>query len=194
VSGPGGPLELVVERQGERVQLLSPGVGEFTAAAPLGALLGPGASAGRLVTLGRSQPLIVPAGVAGVVRAQPHERVHAPVGYRTLLYELEPLASVGASAAPAAETRADGALLVRAPQAGRFYHRSAPSEPPLAVVGRALTPGTPLGLIEVMKTFTHIVYPTGAGLPEHARIARVLAADGADVHEGEPLVEVEPAR
>jgi biotin carboxyl carrier protein len=114
------------------------------------------------------------------------------VGFRTLLYELEPLASVGATAPTGASTTA-GELVVRSPQAGRFYHRSSPGEPPLAAVGRTLAPGTPLGLIEVMKTFTHVVYPAGAGLPAHARIARVLAADGADVREGEPLVEVEPA-
>lgn len=185
-------MELLVERAKERVRLLSPGVGEFTAAVPIGALLGPGAVAGRLVTLGRSQPLIVPAGIAGVVRVQPHERVHAPVDYGALLYELEPLASVGASAPDEAHGRAAGGLVVRAPQTGRFYHKSSPSDPPLAAVGREVTTGTPLGLIEVMKTFTHVIYPSGAGLPERARIARVLVTDGADVREGDALVEVEP--
>ena len=169
-------LELVARREGERVLLVSPGVGEFTAAVPAGRLLGPGAPAGRLVTLGRSVELVVPAGAAGVVRHDSPGRVGA---------------AVDCGAVDAESGSGSGAPCVRAPQAGRFYHRASPSEAPLAAVGRALAAGTPIGLIEVMKTFTHVTYVPGGTLPKHARIARVVAADGADVAEGAVLVEVE---
>lgn len=190
-----GDLELIAHARGEITELGSPGVGWFTGAAPQGGVLEPGAHAGWLVTLGVARALRVPAGVSGVVRSKAPERVHEPVGYRHVLYELAPLAAAGARPeAVAAQARsADGALLVRAPQSGRFWHRPAPGEPALAAPGLALAHGSPLGLIEVMKTFTQVVYRSGAGLPERARIRRVLVADGGEVEEGAPIVEIEPA-
>jgi biotin carboxyl carrier protein len=59
-------------------------------------------------------------------------------------------------------------------------------------LGRELEPGTPIGLIEVMKTFAQVVYRAERGLPARARIVRVLARDGADVDEGAPLIAVAP--
>jgi biotin carboxyl carrier protein len=65
--------------------------------------------------------------------------------------------------------------------------------PPAPDVGALVEVGTPLGLIEVMKTFSHVVYRPTGGLPARARITRVLAEDGADLEVGTPLLEVEPA-
>ena len=48
-----------------------------------------------------------------------------------------------------------------------------------------------VGLIEVMKTFTHLAYTADGGLPENARIVRVLVGDGDEVREDDPLLEVE---
>ena len=53
--------------------------------------------------------------------------------------------------------------------------------------------GSTLGLLEVMKTFTHLAYAPGASLPAEAKIARVLVADGAEVGEGAPLFELASA-
>ena len=44
-----------------------------------------------------------------------------------------------------------------------------------------------------MKTFTHITYQPGRGLPSSARIKAFLVADGGDVEEGAALVELDPA-
>jgi acetyl-CoA carboxylase biotin carboxyl carrier protein len=71
--------------------------------------------------------------------------------------------------------------------------KRAPDQPPFVEVGALVEAGTPLGLIEVMKTFSHVVYQPTAGLPARARITRVLAEDGADLEVGTPLLEVEPA-
>ena len=187
-------LELDAERQGERYLLRSPEVGRFTLALDRGAAVAPGQDAGVLVRLGVATRLVVPAGVAGRVVGDRPELVRAPVGHGDVLYEIDP-AGVELGDALAAEDAAasDGAAVLRSPQSGRFYHRPSPESEPLCSVGGLLEEGTPVGLLEVMKTFSHVHYRKAAGLPARARIVRVLAADGADVDRGTPLIEVEPA-
>lgn len=187
-------LELLLGREGEHVLLRSPEVGYFTCALPAGALLAPRAAAGVLHSLGRRFELVVPAGVAGrVVNVRP-ELVLAPVGYGTVLYELAPLESVVPAADASSNTSEAeaGALVFRAPHSGRFWQRPAPNDPPFVSAGDLVEDGRTLGLIEVMKTFTHVVYRPAADLPPRARVTRVLVADGDDVEEGRALLELEP--
>ena len=56
-----------------------------------------------------------------------------------------------------------------------------------------MSPGTPIGLVEVMKTFARIPYAAQGGLPERARVVRLIAGDGDEIQRGDPLLEVEPA-
>ena len=56
------------------------------------------------------------------------------------------------------------------------------------------TAGSVVGLIEVMKTFTHLHYEAGAGLPERARVVKILVTDGAEVSATDALIELEEAR
>jgi biotin carboxyl carrier protein len=186
-------LEMHVRRDGERVSLLAPEVGHFTCALDEGALLSAGARAGVLVALGRAFDLVVPAGVAGTVASAAPERVHAPVGFGDVLYEIAPLVA-GSTAAGAKRSRASdatgGPLVLPSPQSGRFYHRPAPGEPAFADVGATIADGQPIGLIEVMKTFTHVLYRASATLPARAKLVRFVAADGGDVRQGDPLIEV----
>jgi biotin carboxyl carrier protein len=188
-------LELiVVERAGAR-SLAAPTVGWFTCALPKGSVVVPGGAAGFLLTLGRARALRVPADVGGVVVNAPPERLHEPVGYKTVLYELAPLAERAAadSAARGADAQLGGAAkpTVRSPSAGRFWQRPSPNEKPLVELGSVIENGTPLGLVEVMKTFTQVLYRAEHGLPPRAKIARVLVGDGAEVEEGAALFELE---
>jgi len=185
-----------VVRDGERTRLTSPGVGLFTDAAGKGTVLVPGQRAGFLITLGRAAPLVVPAGVSGAVRSERPEAVHAAVGYGAVLYELEGVEALEAGAQGiGADAGAAGGLHFPAPQSGRYWHRPAPGEPALIAAGQLVGPGTAVGLIEVMKTFTQVAYrPDPArGLPERARVVRLVAGDGAEIAQGAPLFEVEPA-
>jgi biotin carboxyl carrier protein len=193
-------LELCPEPFAGGVRLLSPGVGLFTEAAAQGALLAAGQRAGYLVTLGRPTALVVPAGIAGVVRSAPPALVRAPVDYGAVLYELDELGAQSAATVQREARKAtpSGGLVFPAPQSGRYWHRPAPGEPPLVAVGLVLAPGQAAGLIEVMKTFAQVQYRadasrTGRALPERARIVRLIAGDGAEVARGAPLFEVEPA-
>lgn len=186
---------LLVERDadGEGLRLCAPDAGLFTEALPLGAALAPGQPAGCLLRLGRAVRLVVPAGVHGRVLSKRPERVHEPVGHGTTLYELAPFAADPTRAETDGNETQTGALVLRAPQSGRFYQRPAPGEPPYVEPGSVLREGQPLGLIEVMKTFTVIPYHAGGALPAEARVVRFLADDGADVGAGEPLIEVQEA-
>lgn len=189
-------MELLVQRDGDEVELLAPAPGLFTLALPKGALLYAGATAGVLRVLEREHVLRVPDGVHGRVSSARPERVQQPVGHRERLYRLAALDAEGFSAAlasgAAAAGNADG-LVLRSPQSGRFYHRPAPGDPAFAEVGAELSAGDPVGLLEVMKTFSHVPYRAQDGLPQRARVVRLVAGDGAEVRRGDVLLEVEPA-
>lgn len=186
-------VELIADREGEHVLLRSPEVGTFTRALPENALVGPGAPAGVLHSLGRTHALVVPAGVRGRVLDPAPGRVHEPVGYGSVLYRLAPLEVGGDSTSGAAATHDEAALAVRAPYSGRFWLRPAPGEEPFVRAGAELTEGTTLGLIEVMKTFTHLAYQPTGGLPARARVVAVRVGDGQEITERDELFEVEPA-
>jgi len=185
-------LKLLVERDadGDGLRLCAPDAGLFTDALPMGAALAPGQPAGSLLRLGRAVRLVVPEGVHGRVLSDRPERVHEPVGHGTTLYELAPFAAGPVDAEPVVDEAPASALVLRAPQSGRFYQRPAPGEPPYVEPGSVLREGLPLGLIEVMKTFTVVPYHAVGPLPAEARVVRFLADDGADVEAGEPLIEL----
>jgi len=190
-----GGIALLVERTPGGLKLLAPDVGYYTGAVDAGRLLAPGDSAGWLVQLGQARALIVPDGVTGLVRSRRPERVHHPVGYGDVLVELAPLTTAGAqlaSEAQAVDSETSGALVYLSPTAGRFWHRPAPGEPPLAAAGSVIEEGTAIGLVEVMKTFAQVHYRPGPGLPRRARVLRVRVADGGEVEQGQVLLELEP--
>ncbi len=176
-------------------ELCSPGVGLYAQAPPRGCLLGPGSPAGVLVVLERPQSLRVPEGLAGYVDSDPPERRHLPVGYGTPLFRLRRDARnglPGTGPSRAAGPEASG-LVLRAPQAGRFWRRPEPGADLYLEAGAELRAGRTLGLLEVMKTFNPVKYQPGGELPERARLLRFLVEDGADVEEGQALAELEAA-
>tara|TARA_R110002126_G_scaffold64513_13_gene165219 strand:+ start:11561 stop:12127 length:567 start_codon:yes stop_codon:yes gene_type:complete len=185
-------LNLVMRSGADGLELVSPDAGMFTCALPRGAAVSAGQSAGTLLVLGRAHSLVVPAGVNGRVSEERPERVHEPVGAGQVLYRIAPFADGGEALAVEEEASTSG-LIVTAAQSGRFYHRPAPGEPAFLEVGSEVSPGTPIGLVEVMKTFARIPYAAQGGLPERARVVRLIAGDGDEIQRGDPLLEVEPA-
>ena len=182
-------IEMKVDRDGDELVLRSPDVGGFTAALPRGAALAPGMVAGALHRLGRSTDLVVPAGAAGAITSDAPRAVVAPVGFGETLYRLDPSGAADGAAAGLAS----GALAVTAGQSGRVWHRPAPGEDVFCSPDDVLEDGAPVCLIEVMKTFSTVPYRAVDGLPGHARVVRWLVDDGADVQQGDPILEIEPA-
>jgi acetyl-CoA carboxylase biotin carboxyl carrier protein len=74
---------------------------------------------------------------------------------------------------------------IHAPLPGTFYRRPAPDQPPFKSEGDQVTVGDPVGLIEVMKTFTNVI------AEEAGRILRFLVENEDPVMAGEPLYEIE---
>ena len=186
-------LECLVELHDGRTRLLSPEVGLYVQAPSVGTVLAAGQVLGRVVRLGVVLEVIVPETVIGVVVSEPPTRLRQPVGYGDVLAELKPISAAGsgvtASTTPGA---ANDVLVVKAPSSGRFWHRPAPGEAAYAQAGQRLAEGAALGLLEVMKTFSHIGYKSGGVLPPNARFVRYACADGAEVKAGAALVVVEP--
>lgn len=191
------PLELILRKGPDAgtSELASPDVGLFTAARPEGSVFVPGETVGYLTRLGKSRRLVVPAGAAGRVSNPPPERVHAPVEYGQVIYRLEPLGdtAVLTDDSDAGPEGAAAELSFRAPQTGRFWHRPSPDEPAFCKAGDELEPCSPIGLIEIMKTFTQVNYAPTGNLPTRARVTRVAVGDGGEVNEGDILIELEPA-
>jgi acetyl-CoA carboxylase biotin carboxyl carrier protein len=176
---------------GGTIELRAPQPGQFVPAIAAGDLVSPGGVIGELVVLGRASAVVVPrataAGIAIRIASAPHA-----VGYGEAVLAIDPslqhAAGTTGEAAVAAPT-IEG-LVFRAPTSGRFYGRSAPDKPPFVVEGGELAQGATICLLEVMKTFHRVTYG-GTGLPETARIRKLLVADGADVNAGDPLLALE---
>lgn len=182
-------LELILSREGGRVRLLSPLPGVFTCPLADGQAVTPGEPVGVALSLGRVVTLLAPAGASGRVSYSRGSLVREPVGFATVLYELTPLEEAAEQGSP--ETEDDPqALVLRATYSGRFWARPTPGAPAYAEPGTVLEAGQPVGLVEVMKTFTQIPYESGSGLPEKAVSVRICQVDGAEIRAGDPLVEV----
>lgn len=188
------PVPVWAHEEGERVVLCSPAVGLWRGMPEVGAWLAPGGAAGRIETLGVPLPLVLPAGVGGrVVARSGRGRSTVPVGHGEVLFSLERTGELGGGAyADATEGEAESSGLVFAsPMSGRYYGRPGPDKEPFVKEGDVIAVGHTLCLLEVMKTFNRVAYG-GAGLPERARVVRVVPADGVDLGAGDPIVEVEP--
>ena len=179
-----------------KLRLESPTVGLYRGEPRPGSLVTADTSLGQLEILGVLHHLLAPAEAVGVVLppATTGPRLtRRPVGHGDLLVLLDPEAAVAgahAHADAAATATHTGALVFRAPTAGRFYTRPGPGKPPLIEVGTAVQQGQAVGLIEVMKTFGRLHYG-GEGLPAQARVKAILVKDETDVAAGEALFELE---
>ncbi len=195
------PVLLVrVERLDEsRVRVLSPDVGLWSDHPHLGALLGPGSKIGILARLTRRAALLLPDGTAGVVSGPlPRDRSVA-VEYGQLLFELSPVggaaweqsveADAGRLGHPVAADLPAGARAIVSPTDGTFYHRPAADAPPFVQVGGTVRRGQAIGLVEVMKTFNHVLYG-GPGFPDEAQVVEVRCGDAEEVRAGQVLVVV----
>lgn len=181
-----------------KLRLEAPTVGLYRGQPRPGTLVGPDQPIGQLEILGVLHHLLAPAEAAGLVlppetRDNPSRR---PVEHGSLLVLLDPEAvTAGAiqGAGPGHRGAASsGAMVFRAPTAGRWYTRPGPGKPPLIEVGTLLELGQAVGLIEVMKTFSRLHYG-GEGLPPRARVRAIVMKDEEDVASGDTLFELELA-
>jgi acetyl-CoA carboxylase biotin carboxyl carrier protein len=180
------------------IELRTPSPGTFVPSIGQGDLVAPGGAIGELVVLGRTATLVVPRGADATGIALRLPPATHPVGYGDVLVALDPSLTLAPGAArgpgtlgmPGAPAATVEGMVFCAPTSGRFYGRPAPDKPPFVTEGAQLATGTTICLLEVMKTF-HRVHYGGPGLPDTARVRRVLVAEGADVNAGDPLLALE---
>tara|TARA_B100001750_G_scaffold127947_1_gene101562 strand:+ start:1682 stop:2254 length:573 start_codon:yes stop_codon:yes gene_type:complete len=175
--------------------LRPPTVGLWREAPAVGSLVTPGMAIGALEIQGRRVPLFAPSDAGGVVtEVFDAGRARSAVDYDTVLLRLDPEGAGAAVSAAVADVggAAEGGLVFRSPMSGRFYARPAPDQPPFLAVGDVVEQGQAICLLEVMKTFNRVTYG-GPGLPARAKVAAIVPADGDDIDEGAPVLQLEEA-
>lgn len=186
----------LVRRAGGRFELRATRPGLVRDLAPVGSVVAGGETLGALEVLGAVARIVVPSGVRGAIVevVGGGARAKTPVAHGTPIVVLDPELAPGAaaSAAAAEAESATTGLVFRTPLGGRYYARPSPGADPFVKVGQEVRAGSTIALVEVMKTFHRLRYG-GEGLPEVARVARILPAEGEDVARGAPILEVEPA-
>ena len=200
-------LELVaLDDAAGGVELRCPGPGRVRWDRGPGEVLVGGSVVGTLVRDERTYALAVPAGVRGAVISVALAHQWNPCGHGELLATLSTAIadgddhaaqSAGAglrdayAAVAGADVRgaaADGVWEIRSPTHGTFYTRPAPGAPAYAALGSAVESGQTVGLVEVMKCFSPILFdgaPFGRGV-----VREVLVADGAEVRADQPLLRI----
>jgi len=177
---------------GDEVRAPAPGWFHLLVAADH--LVAPGDVIGELEILGRVVRITAPR-VQGLVKLATKGPALArrPVAYGEVLFRVATdVAIAGVDAAGAASTSAaNHGVVFRAPTSGRFYGRPAPDKPAFVEVGRELSAGTTVCLLEVMKTFHRVTYG-GSDVPPRAKVKDVLVTDGADVNQGDALLALDP--
>lgn len=175
------------------IEVIGNVVGNVRGLPAIGTFVGPRVRVGIASTLGVMTDVVMPDDAPiGRVSERTVSRSRNPgLGHGDVLfrYVTETGAAEGVHATSSAG--ASGALVYRAPMAGRFYRKASPDKPSLVEVGEVVDRGRALGLVEVMKTFHRLAYG-GDALPPRVRVTRALVEDGADIAEGDALFELEP--
>ncbi len=95
-----------------------------------------------------------------------------------------------AQVAPASPSKAHtthaNLVALESPMVGVFYRAATPGDPPFVSVGDAVRVGQPIGLIEAMKVFSEV--PS----ERSGRIVDIVVEDGTLVHQGDPILYLEP--
>lgn len=189
------PMNLLAEalEDGQGWTLRAPGVGLIRDLPEVGTRLQPGMACGYLEILGVRHALLLPAELAGQVGEVVLARQRLlPASFGDALFTLRlQLETDAGQVGTAPERTVDQGLLLRAPQAGRFYDSPDPDAPPFIQVGDTLEVGRTIGLLEVMKTFSPVKYAQSHGLPATAKVKAILVKDRSDVEDGAPLLELE---
>ena len=169
----------------------SPAVGVWHYALNNNALVGPGISIGTLEILGARYRLVMPDCV-GLVRISTSVMQPLDVGYNDPLFLVDVNQTLSAADSDTENVNepASTGLVFCAAQAGRYYDRPAPDQPPFVQPGDTIKTGDPVCLLEIMKTFTRVIYG-GPDLPPSVCVAEIIPVNGADIAAGDAILRFE---
>ncbi|MCP4148107.1 MAG: biotin/lipoyl-binding protein [bacterium] len=190
-------LETLVEVDEDQHIIQSPAVGYYSAAPKTGDILTSGAFIGKLKILTTTHDLYLSGENYGRVIIDEecdHVRV---VEYGQELFRLNPNKNLAdgekeltGPGGTNGEDAAEGGHVVTAFTTGIFYAKPSPDSPPFVSVGQEIEKGKALGLIEIMKTFNHIVFH-GTDDSDTGTIKKIMVKDGQEVKSGQPLFIIE---
>jgi len=178
--------------------ILSPAVGHYSTGPEPGAFLIGGSFIGKLKVLNTFYELYLPDDIYGRVVIDEEKDNIIPVEYGEELFRLNPEKSLVDSETSMTRPEAisedskvsEEGYVVRAFTTGIFYANPSPDSPPFVSQGQEIEKGKALGLIEVMKTFNHIVFQ-GTDKSDTGRIKKILVSDAQEVKLGQPLFLIE---
>ena len=190
-------MQPLVEVTASHHLVQSPTVGYYTSWPVSGTLLTGGAFIGRLKVLNTYYDLYLPGDAFGRVEVTDRDFT-LPVAYGEELFRLIPENNIAgpekktpeAAVFDAEDIAAEGGHVITAFTTGIFYARPAPDSPPFVTEGQEIEKGKALGLIEVMKTFNHIIFQ-GIGESSTGKVKKVLVKDSQEVKLGQPLFVIE---
>ncbi len=201
----GNPRTCIVRASdGEKgsFEVLAPSVGLYDQPPAVGTFVKPGSFVGYLTVLRRYFYLLIPEGHYGVITSLHVSTRKQRVDYGQPLFSVSPetLAVSGtgfdrtdAEKYTTEEGIPEGLFGVKSPTDGIFYRRANPQSPVYVEEGTAISTGTVLALVEVMKCFNPIVYPGEPEFPPRARIKKIVPKDSSEVKHGSLLFVIEPA-
>ena len=167
--------------------LCSPTVGVFTPATVPGGPVRPGEILGTLLRAGRTVSVVAPAGLAGA--AMELRPAGSWVQYGDVLCRVGEGGSVAlVSSQDGPSDVPTGHTAVRADTDGTAYMKPEPTAAPFVSVGDAVTAGTTVALVEVMKTFTPVRVTTDGV------VVQVRVGDGDPVSANQVLLVLAPSK
>lgn len=188
-------IEALLSSEESQPRILSPAVGIYCAQPRSGAFVSAGDVVGRLRIMNTTIDLVLPAGVSGRVVVDGERDRVIPVEYGQELLCLKPQQAfqaegeaeeTAAAAAAFEQPDIDEGFVITAFTTGIFYQKPSPDAPSYVKEGQEIEKGKILGLIEVMKTFNHIVFH-GTDDADTGTVKKIYAADAQEVKFGEPL-------
>jgi biotin carboxyl carrier protein len=193
-------LHIMSELKEDQQRILAPTPGYYSEQPQTGAFLIGGSFVGKLKILNQYYDLYLPRDVYGQVWAEGKTDLVIPVEYGQELFRLNREGSLfdkretEKEMVPKIKDAETGipeeGFVVTAFTNGIFYAKPSPDAPPFVSLGQEIEKGKALGLIEVMKTFNHIIFQ-GTENSHQGKIKKIYVKDSQEVKQGEPLFLIE---
>jgi acetyl-CoA carboxylase biotin carboxyl carrier protein len=193
-------LSIIFEMKEDQQKILAPATGYYSGRPQTGAFLIGGSFVGKLKILNRYYDLHLPGDIYGQVWADEKADLVIPVEYGQELFRLNPerslfdkqitVTEVESQIKEAGAAVPEEGFVVMAFTNGIFYAKPSPDAPPFVSLGQEIEKGKALGLIEVMKTFNHIIFQ-GTDNSDKGKIKKIYVNDSQEVKQGEPLFLIE---
>jgi acetyl-CoA carboxylase biotin carboxyl carrier protein len=188
----------LVEFKESQYRVLAPTVGYYSAWPKPGAFLAGGCFIGTMKVLNKYYNLYLPEGCYGRVIVNEDRDIALAVEHGQELFRLnpdkdfsEPVEQINGAGTGAEDIdTSGGGYVVTAFTTGIFYAKPSPDAPPFVSEGQTVEKGKALGLIEVMKTFNHIIFH-GTDKADTGVIKKVYVKDSQEVKLGQPLFLIE---